>query len=387
MSANATPVIYNRKNPCVFRLRKTHLLTEAGSNKDTRHYEFDLCGTGLSFEPGDSLALFSGNCPDLVSDMLDALNFSGDEQVVDPDKNTTTIRQALTDSCAIAAPDKKLLAAICERAASNPAAAELQSMLAPEMKQVLADHLWGRETIDFLLQFPEAKFEPQEFINLLRKLVVRLYSIASSLTNSPDQVDLTVAAVRYHSHGRDRKGVCTTWLAERLEVGDDVRGFISPGKGFRLPDPDEDTPLIMIGPGTGIAPFRAFLQHRKATNAKGKAWLFFGEQHQATEFFYRDEFEEALSSGLLDRMTTAFSRDQDYKVYVQHRLLECGADIWRWLEDGAIIYVCGDAARMAGDVNEALHKIVAEHGARSEQQAADYIDAMRQAKRYRRDVY
>jgi len=387
MSANATPVVYNRKNPCVFRLRETLLLTGAGSGKDTRHYEFDLCGTGLNFEPGDSLALFSSNCPDLVSDMLDALGFSGDEEVVDPDKNTTTVRQALTNSCAITAPDKKLLAAICEKAASNPATAELLPMLAPEMKQALADHLWGRETIDFLLQFPEAKFEPQEFVSLLRKLLVRLYSIASSLSHSPDQVDLTVATVRYHSFGRDRKGVCSTWLAERLDKGEDVRGFISPGKGFRLPAPDEDTPIIMIGPGTGVAPFRAFLQHRKATGAKGKAWLFFGEQHEATEFFYRDEFEEALTSGLLDRMTTAFSRDQDYKIYVQHRLLESGPDIWKWLEDGAIIYVCGDAERMAVDVDEALHKIVAEHGDRTEQQAADYIEAMREAKRYRRDVY
>jgi len=387
MSANATPVVYNRKNPCVFRLRETHMLSEAGSDKDTRHYEFDLCGTGLTFEPGDSLALFSSNCPDLVNDVINALGFTGDEDVTGPDKNPTTLRDTLTNSCSITLPDKKLLAAICEKAPSNPATAELLPMLDIEMKKALANHLWGREIIDFLLQFPEAKFEPQEFVNLLRKLVVRLYSIASSLKHSPDQVDLTVATVRYHSFGRDRKGVCSSWLADRLDIGQDVRGFISPGKGFRLPDPDDDTPVIMIGPGTGIAPFRAFLQHRKATGAKGKAWLFFGEQHEATEFFYREEFEEALATGLLDRLTTAFSRDQDYKIYVQHRLAENGADIWKWLEQGAIIYVCGDAARMAVDVDETLHEIVKEHGQRSVEQAAEYIENLSREKRYRRDVY
>jgi sulfite reductase (NADPH) flavoprotein alpha-component len=387
MTTNATPVVYNRSNPCTFRLRSCHHLSEEGSAKDTRHYEFDLCGTGLSFEPGDSLALFSSNCPELVSDILTALGFSGDEEVVGPNKETTSIGEALLNQCAITAADKKLLNAICEKAVDDPAAAELKNLLAPEMKQALADHLWGLEIIDFLLQFPQAKFEPQEFVSVLRKLTVRLYSIASSLAHSPDQVDLTVASVRYHSHGRDRKGVCSTWLADRLETETEVRGFISPGKGFRLSDPEDDTPIIMIGPGTGIAPFRAFLQHRQATNAKGKAWLFFGEQHEATEFFYREEFDDALSCGLLDRLTTAFSRDQDYKIYVQHRLKECGADVWQWLEDGAIFYVCGDAARMAGDVDQALHEIVAEHGDRSQQDAAAYIENLRSEKRYRRDVY
>jgi sulfite reductase (NADPH) flavoprotein alpha-component len=387
MTTNATPVVYNRSNPCTFRLRERRMLVKEGSEKDTRHYEFDLSGTGLTFEPGDSLALFSSNCPDLVADILKALDFSGNEEVIGPNKEPTTIGEALLNQCAITAPDKKLLAAICAKVGDEPAAVELSALLAPEMKQALADHLWGREIIDFLLQFPQAKFEPQEFVSLLRKLTVRLYSIASSLAHSPDQVDLTVAAVRYHSFGRERKGVCSTWLADRLDTDTDVRGFISPGKGFRLPDPDDEVPIIMIGPGTGIAPFRAFLQHREATHAKGKTWLFFGETHEATEFFYREEFEAAMASGVLDRLTTAFSRDQDYKIYVQHRLKERGADVWQWLEEGAIVYVCGDANRMAGDVDQALHEIVAEHGDRSEEAAAEYMENLRTAKRYRRDVY
>jgi len=387
MTTNATPVVYNRSKPCTFQLRRSWMLSGEGSGKDTRHFEFDLGGTGLTFEPGDSLALFSSNCPDLVDEMLKALGFTGSEEVAGPDQETTTVREALIHQCAITAPDKKLLTAICAKVSDDADSIELANMLAPEMKQVLTEHLWGREIIDFLLQFPQVKFDPQEFIGLLRKLTVRLYSIASSLAHSPGQVDLTVASVRYHSHGRDRKGVCSTWLADRLDTATDVRGFISPGKGFRLPAPEDESPIIMIGPGTGIAPFRAFLQHRSATGAKGKAWLFFGEQHEATEFFYRDEFDAALTSGLLDRLTTAFSRDQQYKIYVQHRLKERGADVWKWLEEGAIVYVCGDAARMAGDVDQALHEIIAEQGERSAEQAAEYMETLRTAKRYRRDVY
>jgi sulfite reductase (NADPH) flavoprotein alpha-component len=200
-------------------------------------------------------------------------------------------------------------------------------------------------------------------------------------------VHLTVATVTYESFGRKRGGVCSTFLADRIVPETLIPVFVNPGKGFRLPEPHEETPVIFCGPGTGIAPFRAFLEERKVTNAKGKAWLFFGEVHEASCFFYREQFEGYLKDGTLERLTTAWSRDQAEKIYVQHKMLEQGADIWAWLEQGAIFYVCGDAARMAGDVDKALHHIIEKHGGRTAEEAVAYMAALKEAKRYRRDVY
>ena len=227
----------------------------------------------------------------------------------------------------------------------------------------------------------------QEFVGILKKLNVRLYSIASSLAAKPNECHLTVALVEYESHGRTRKGVCSSWMAQRTDENTPVRCFITPGKGFRLPDPDEDVPIIMIGPGTGIAPFRAFLQNRQATKAKGKAWLFFGEIHADTCFLYAEEWDQYLEDGTLDRVTTAWSRDQAEKIYVQHKITENGADLWEWLEQGAIVYVCGDAERMAPDVDAALHGLISQHGGKTTDEANEYVEQMRKDKRYRRDVY
>lgn len=374
---------FNLKNPCITSLKREEIITKPGSGKDTRHYEISLNGSGMEFLPGDSLAVKPTNCPDLVSDLLQTLGLTGDETVAGANKEDTTLRQALTTDFTITTPDKKFLKAVAEKA-DNP---ELGALVEKENKDKLADYLWGREIIDVLLENPSAKFEAAEFAGLLRKLTVRLYSIASSLAAHPDEVHLTVATVTYESKGRARKGVCSTFLADRIDDDTEIATFISPGKGFRLPEPEEDLPIIMCGPGTGIAPFRAFLQHRKATNAKGNAWLIFGEQHAATDFFYEDEWNAYLEDGTLTRLDTAFSRDQDHKIYVQDRIRENGAEFYKWLEEGALFYVCGDAARMAGDVDKAIHELIAEHGGKSEEEAAEYVENLKKEKRYRRDVY
>ncbi len=377
--------IYNRKNPCLAHLQRAIKLSKDGSEKDTRHFEIDLTGSGMTFEPGDSLALLPTNDPALVEEVLAALKFTGDESVNDLDNKPTTVRAALTSSCAITIPDKKFLQALADKASS--AAADLAALLAPERKEDLGKYLWGREVIDFLLEFPQVKFEPQEFVSTQKKVQIRLYSIASSLKANPEQVHLTVATVRYTSFGRARKGVCSTFLAERVTAETVLPTFINPGKAFRLPAPEDDTPIIMCGPGTGIAPFRAFVQERAATSAKGKAWLFFGEIRRSTDFFYEEEWDSYLKSGTLTRLDTAFSRDQERKIYVQHRIAEAAKDLYDWLEQGAIFYVCGDASRMAVDVDKALHEAIQTAGGKTPEQAAEYVEKMKQDKRYRRDVY
>jgi sulfite reductase (NADPH) flavoprotein alpha-component len=381
---STTGAVFNRKNPCLARLSVARRLTGSGSEKDTRHYEISLEKSGLNYEPGDSLAVLPQNNPAFVEELIRTLGATGEEKVLNADKVETTLREALIKDCVITTPDAKLLKAIAERATTPVAWAQL---LTPETKKELADFLWGREVIDLLLAHPEVKFDAAEFVTLLKKLQIRLYSISSSLRACPDSVHLTVATVRYESHGRTREGVCSTWLAERIEAGATIPCFINPGKGFRLPAPEETTPVIMCGPGTGIAPFRAFTQERRVTGAKGPAWLFFGEQRQQSDFFYQDEWNQALADGSLTRLDVAFSRDQTQKVYVQHKMLENAVELWAWLEKGAIFYVCGDASRMAADVDRALHQIIETAGQKSTEEAAAYVEQMKKDKRYRRDVY
>jgi sulfite reductase (NADPH) flavoprotein alpha-component len=379
----SSPAAYNRKNPCIARLARTEVLTKAGSEKDTRHFEIDLGDSGLSYEPGDSLAVLPQNDPALVDELVALLGADGGEPVVNADKVATTLREALLKDCVITTVDNKLIRALAERAP----APELAALLEPDRKKDLADFLWGREVIDLLLGHPQVRFSPAEFVALLKKLQIRLYSISSSLRACPRQVHLTVATVEYESHGRRRKGVASTWLAQRIDGTTPIPCFINPGKGFRLPAPEEETPILMIGPGTGIAPFRAFVQERRVTGARGRAWLFFGEQRRASDFFYEHEWQAALADGSLTRLTTAFSRDQAEKFYVQHAMMNEAAEIFSWLEAGAIVYVCGDASRMAADVDRALHEIIASQSGGSAEDAAAYVEKLRQEKRYRRDVY
>lgn len=378
--------VYNVKNPFIAKVKKAFDLSGAGAPKNTRHYEIDLEGGELEYTPGDSLAVQPTNDPVLVDDTLKALGFTGDEIVKHP-KTTleVPIRQALIEATLITEIDNKLIKAIIEKTGGNTA---LAGLLEPEKKEELKKYLWGRFVIDLLLENPTAKFEPQEFMLTQKKLNIRLYSISSSQKAHPKEVHLTIATVKYTSHGRERSGVASTFLAERITVGETlIPVFVNHGKGFRLPEPQEETPVIMIGPGTGIAPFRAFLEERKATAAKGKAWLFFGEVNEATCFFYKDEFEAYLADGTLAKLTTAWSRDQAEKIYVQHKLLENSAEIYAWLEQGAIVYVCGDASRMAVDVDKALHSIIEKEGGKTPEEAVAYMAAFKDAKRYRRDVY
>jgi len=381
MSADPA-ALYSRKNPFPAKLSTNRSLTGPGSAKDTRHFEIDLTGSGLAYEVGDSLGVFPTNNPALVEEILGVLGFSGDEPVTDPNGNPLSIREALTRSYVITEKDKKLLAAIAEK---DPTAAHFAPMVTPEGKAELEAYVWGREVIDPLLDHPAARFTPEEFVKVLRKLQPRLYSIASSQKAYPDAVHLTVAAVRYESHGRKREGVCSTFLADRAD-NSSVPVFVHTAKHFRVPE-ELSTPVIMVGPGTGIAPFMAFLQERKASGATGKNWLFFGDQKSATDFLYREELEAWQAEGVLHKLSTAFSRDQADKIYVQHRMLEAAQELFEWLEHGAYFYICGDASRMAKDVDAALHKVVEMAGGKSPEEAAAYVEELKKSKRYRKDVY
>jgi sulfite reductase (NADPH) flavoprotein alpha-component len=313
------------------------------------------------------------------------LGASGAERVNAPDGVAKSLREALRRDYQITQPSRQFVEVLAQRLGER--AGELPALLDPERRHDLEAHLWGRECIDLLLEHPGAGFTPEEFVGALRKMPPRLYSIASSRQAHPGEVHLIVAVVRYESHGRPRKGVASTFLADRVTDDTRVPVFVHSAKGFRLPE-DPGTPILMVGPGTGIAPFRAFLEEREVTGARGRNWLFFGEQRKETEFFYREEFEKWQADGLLTRLDTAFSRDQADKIYVQHRLLENAAEVWRWIDrDGAHLYVCGDARRMAKDVEAALHTMAREQGGRTPEQATEYIENLRKAKRYKRDVY
>ncbi len=354
-----------------------------GSEKETRHYEFSLADSGLQYQVGDSMGIFPQNNPKLVQELLDALHFSGDEQVKNKDGETASVREGLLKHYQITQPSKQFLEAMVEK---SRGASELGELLDPDRKSELEHYLWGLETIDFLLDAPSIRFAPDEFVSKLRKLQPRLYSVGSSMKAYPEQVHLMIASVRYESHGRKREGVASTYLADRVGQNTTVPMFVHVAKGFRLPE-DPKTPIIMVGPGTGVAPFRAYLQERKMIGAPGKNWLFFGEQRSRFDFFYYDEFAALQTDGVLTRFHTAFSRDQAYKVYVQHRLLENSKEVYAWLQEGAHFFVCGDAARMAKDVDVALLQIVEKEGAMSPEAAAEYIEALRKEKRYKRDVY
>ncbi|MEA3186802.1 MAG: sulfite reductase flavoprotein alpha-component [Chthoniobacter sp.] len=360
-------------------------LTGDGSEKDTRHFELSLAGSSLAYEVGDSLGVFPKNDPELVSDILRALHASGDETVPGSDAVPKPLREALLSDFQITQPSKQFIQALAER--GGEATSLLRELLDPLRKGDLEEYLWGMEYIDFLVDHPSIHFTPEEFAKLLRKLQPRLYSIASSQKVHAEAVHLTIAVVRYESHGRKRKGIASTFLAERIGDEGRVPVFVHTAKGFRPPE-DGNTPIIMIGPGTGIAPFRAYLQERKATGAKGRNWLFFGEQREKSDFLYGEEFRQFQSDGILTRFDTAFSRDQEHKIYVQNRMLENGAEIWKWIEaDGAQIFVCGDASRMAKDVDAALHRIIETEGGKTVEEAAAYVEDLKKTKRYKRDVY
>lgn len=286
----------------------------------------------------------------------------------------------------LAGPTPKFVAALAARATHADEKAQLTGLLAPESKAVLASFLEQREFVDLLAEFPSARISPQELVDHLRRLMPRLYSVASSPRLYPLEVHLTVAAVRYQTNHRERSGVCSTFLADRVQVGTTPTPVFVAHSHFGPPE-DPRADAIMVGPGTGIAPFRAFVQDRIALGATGRNWVLFGDQHRATDFLYEEEWSDWLAKGQIARIDTAFSRDQAAKIYVQDRLRQRAADVWSWLEGGAYFYVCGDAKRMAKDVDVALHDIVAEQGGMSIEAATEYVRRLKKERRYQRDVY
>ncbi len=389
MSGSAAAPGYSKDQPFYARLVESRLLTKTGSAKETRHFVVDLAGSGLHYTAGDSLGIFPENRSVDVDAILRRLGATGAELVSPPVLRLPAplpLRDALFNRLALAKPARSFLEFLVTRATAPDERARLSGLLAPESPEVLAAFLEAREFVDLLEEFPSASLSPGEFVSHLRRLMPRLYSIASSPMVHPTTPHLTVAVVRYSTNGRQRDGVCSTFLADRVSVGTTrVPVFVAPSH-FRLPaDPAKD--CIMVGPGTGIAPFRAFLQERAATGASGRNWLFFGDQRRATDFLYEDEWQEFQSRGQLARIDTAFSRDQSVKVYVQDRMREQAAELWTWIKGGACFYVCGDGKRMAKDVDVALHAIIAEQGSLTPAEAEVYVKQMKKDRRYQRDVY
>jgi sulfite reductase (NADPH) flavoprotein alpha-component len=390
MSEVSTPSAspYNRKNPYVAELIRHERLTQSGSEKDTRHFVFSLADRGPRYTPGDSLAVFARNSPQLVEEVIRLLSFDGGAPVADNKGRTVSFRQALTESYILNRASKKIMSGLAECIPQGEQRNQLMEIV--DNGEVLNQYVHTRDYVDILKDFDEARFEsPEMFLSQLSPIPPRLYSIASSLAAHPDEVHLCVAVVRYETHGRKKTGLCTGFLADHAEMR--VRNipiYIQESRHFRLPQ-DGARDIIMVGPGTGIAPFRAFLEQRAADGARGRNWLFFGEQHRATDFFYEDEFAAFKKQGVLTRFDTAFSRDQAQKIYVQHRMKENARELWAWLQGGACFYVCGDAHRMAKDVHQTLIDIAREQGGLSAEAAAEYVNLtlMKTEKRYLRDVY
>jgi len=371
---------FGRSNPFPARLLRNILLNRAGSDKEVRHYEISLNGSGLSYEAGDALGVVPANCHELVDELLATLRCQG-EQSVTVGETAMTLREALTRHLDITKPPQELL----EVAAKAAPDSELAPLLAAERREDLKKWLWGRDVHDLLNLLP-VPMALEQALPLFRKLAPRLYSISSSPKAHPGEVHVTVGAVRYRSHGRERKGVASTFLADRVGNADLVKVFVQPSHGFKLPA-SGDTPIIMVGPGTGIVPFRAFLEERQVTGAKGKNWLFFGDQKRASDFLYEEQLGAWQKSGFLARLDLAFSRDQAEKIYVQHRMIEHAAELWSWLDQGAHFYVCGDASRMAKDVDAALHTIIEKPGGKTAEDAKACVTKLKADKRYQRDVY
>ena len=369
---------YNKQSPFAAELYTNQKITGRDSGKDVRHIEISLAGSGLSYQPGDALGVYFTNDAALVRELLLLTAIARDTPVT-LGAETLTIEQALTEQLELT----QSYPAFAEKyaaATGNAALAELATD-----KAALRAYLSERQIIDIVRDYP-GLLSAQQLADALRKQQPRLYSIASSQAEVEDEVHLTVAVVRYDAYGQPHLGGASGFLAERLAEGEKVKVFVEHNNNFRLPQSD-DTPVIMIGPGTGIAPFRAFLQERDARGASGKNWLFFGNPHFTQDFLYQLELQNYLKRGVLSKLDVAFSRDQAAKVYVQDKLRKHGAEVWQWLQDGAHLYICGDANRMAKDVQQALIDIVQQYGGKTADEAQHYLDELRVAKRYQKDVY
>ncbi len=375
---------YSKKNPFTTEILTNLNLNGRGSNKETHHLELDLEGSNLQYEPGDSLGIYPENDPVLVDQLIEKMQWDPNELVSidNVDHEDRPLRDTLISTLEITILTKPLL----EKIAAFTGSEALTKLAQSDNREEINDYLEGRDLIDVVEDFGPWQVSAVDFIKLLRKIPARLYSIASSLKANPDEVHLTLGTVRYHAHGRDRVGVCSGQCADRLEIGDSLPVFVQRNDRFRLPE-ENDKPIIMIGAGTGVAPYRAFLQEREEIEADGKAWLFFGDQHFVSDFLYQIEWQKWLKDGVLSRMDVAFSRDTDEKVYVQDRMLEQSKELYQWIQDGAHVYVCGDEKHMAKDVQATLLAIFEKEGNMNTEQAELFLTTMRKEKRYQRDVY
>ncbi|MCS6562562.1 sulfite reductase subunit alpha [Curtobacterium flaccumfaciens] len=368
---------WNKRNPYPSRLVENRLLSSPRSAKEIRHYEFDLGDSGIEYAAGDALAVVPVNDEVFVADLLEQVGANGGEAF-----DGRPITEVLRTDREIRTPSKDLIADLVQRAPSS----ELAAVVAHGDKHELDRWLWGRDVLDLLRDAGPAAPGLDELLPNLRPLQARQYSISSSPLAHPDRIHLTIASVRYGDPHRMYAGVASTFLADRVDPDGTVDVYLQPNVSFGVPA-DESAPMIMIGPGTGVAPFRGFLHERAVSGATGRNWLFFGDQHRDTDFVYQDELTELQEQGVLDRLDLAFSRDQAEKVYVQTRMLERSAELFAWLEDGAHLYVCGDASRMAKDVEAALLQVIRTGRGRGEDDAQAYLADLRRAKRYVRDVY
>jgi len=408
---------WSAKNPYMTQITENYILNGDGSRKETRHIVFALGDSGLDYKVGDALGVIAENPPHIVDELLEVQGWDADH-AVSTHNGERTLREALKKDYEVHMANKKFVQSLAEKvvstgmnismslvsrarnntvqiggdvallpsAPSDDPSSKVEAIVADT--KAIEDYLWTRDYIDIMREF-DVNYTPEEFLDLADRLKPRLYSIASSHDAHPGFVELTVGIVRFEYNGRARGGLCTQYMADEINTsGDPIGVFMSPTKSFILPE-DTSTDIIMVGPGTGIAPFRAFMEQRVHDGGTGKNWLFFGDQSEKTEFYYKDQIESWIDEGHLYRFTTAWSRDQEEKIYVQNRLKEHGAEVWEWFERGAYFYICGDKQYMAKDVHRALIQIAIDHGGMSEEDATHFIEKtmMREEKRYLRDVY
>ncbi len=382
--AKAHTTKYTRNQPYISRVITNQRLTGPESEKETIHVELEL-DEGMTYTPGDAVGIIPTNRESQVEENLAALGFNGTERVLDHYKVEISLHEALTTRLGIGKLARGSVNQFAKLCGEN-VPPTLKRLLGTENKAVAEEYIWGREFVDLVKEFPGIIKEPQQLFNILQRLTPRMYSIASAQAAHPNEVHTTVRVIRFKAHGAERQGVCSGHLGERAPEGGTIPIFLHENNAFRLPE-NTDAPVIMIGPGTGIAPFRAFLEHRQVLGQKGPMWLFFGEQRRISDYLYEQQFAQMQREGVLTKLHTAFSRDTSKKVYVQDRMQENATDLYDWLERGAYFYVCGDASRMAKDVENSLLDVIAKGSNGTLENAAEYLAAMKKQKRYQRDVY
>src|SRR5215469_2478266 len=382
--AKPLPPKYTRNQPYISRVITNRRLTGSASEKETIHVEMEL-EEGMTYTPGDAVGIIATNRESQVVEVLGALGFNGAERVFDHYKVDISLHEALTTRLGIGKLARGSVNQYAKLCGEN-VPERLKKLLGTQNKANAEEYIWGREFVDLVKDFPGFVKEPQQLFNILQRLTPRMYSIASSQAAHPNEVHTTVRVIRFKAHGADRQGVCSGHLGERAPVGGTMPIFLQENNAFRLPE-DTNAPVIMIGPGTGIAPFRAFMEHRQVLGQKGPMWLFFGEQRRVSDYLYEEQFAQVQREGVLTKLHTAFSRDTAKKVYVQDKMQENATDLYDWLERGAYFYVCGDASRMAKDVENALLDVIAKGSNGTLEKAAEYLAAMKKQRRYQRDVY